>query len=173
MTLKSRCAYFAYVTHLWGRGVLSEHARSVSVLWLQAGRCSCSVSVSVLLAMAEGRKRASGRKKTLAELGVRRLPKARELWAKEFFAGVGARRRRVREKNSVQSCSDVAQMENTSERGAGDMAEQAEGDQEEESRGHSRAEVGHVGKTGSHERGGCRTGQCYSWRDMGRGTQHD
>lgn len=103
MTLKSRCADFAYFTYFGGRGVLSEHARSVSVLWLQAGRCSCSVSVSVLLAMAGGRKRASGRKKTLAELGVRRLPKAREMWAAQFFEGAGLRGRRLRGKQPVYS----------------------------------------------------------------------
>ena len=48
-------------------------------------------------------KRASGRKKTLAELGVARLPKARELWAKSFFAKRGPKARRMGEKTAVYS----------------------------------------------------------------------
>ena len=48
-------------------------------------------------------KRASGRKKTLAELGVARLPKARELWAKEHFAKRGGKVRRRRAKTAIYS----------------------------------------------------------------------
>ena len=53
--------------------------------------------------MGQPGKRASGRKKTLAELGVKRLPKARELWAKEHFAKRGGKVRRLREKTAIYS----------------------------------------------------------------------
>ena len=53
--------------------------------------------------MVEAGKRASGRRKTLADLGVDRLPKARELWAKSFFAKRGPKARRMGQKTAVYS----------------------------------------------------------------------